>query len=61
MRLCEKVSQQCHVTADVTFYSQGLLKSEPLTRAFKSSAIVLRAEHVTTVSDLVDVTVKIRG
>ncbi len=61
MKLCEKVSEQCHATGDVTYHSLSLLKYEPLTRAFKSCSTVLRAEHVTTVSDLVVVTVKMRG
>jgi hypothetical protein len=55
MRLYERVSQQRHVIVDVTYHRPGLLKSELLVRVFKffkcllSSAIVLRAEHVTTV------------
>jgi hypothetical protein len=63
MRLSERVSQQCHMIGDVTYHRPSLLKYEPLARVFKffkSSAIVLRAEHVTSVSDLVDVTVKMR-
>jgi hypothetical protein len=50
-----------HVIGDVTCLKIGLLKSDSPTRAFKSSAIVLRAEHVTTVSDFVNVTVKMTG
>ena len=54
MRLYERVSQQCHVIGDVIYHRLSLLKSEPPTSDFK------RAEHVTTASDFVVITVKMR-
>ena len=61
MKLCERVSQNCLVIGDSVYHRPGVLKSETLSPTFKTSAIVLRAEHMNTVSDLLDVASKMNG
>ena len=46
---------------DVVYRSPALLRTEELTPQFQSSAICLRMEHMTSVTDLVEVTKKMEG
>ena len=61
MRLCERVSEHCYVCGDVVYHSPASLRSEELSPHFQTSAICLRMEHMTSVTDLVEVVTKMEG
>ena len=61
MRLCESVSDRCLVTGDVVHHRPGLLRQEEMSRDFRTSATVLRLEHINSVSDLMDAAQKMEG
>ena len=61
MKLCEKVSERCMIVGASVFHRPGLLKDEQLPDDFKTSAVLLRPEPMTTVTDLIRVTKMMEG
>ena len=61
MKLCEKISDKCLVVGDTVYHRPGLLKNEPITEDFNTSAILLKLEPMTTVTDLIQVAKKMEG
>ena len=61
MKLAERVTEQCYLCGDVVYRSPASLRTEELTPQFQTSAICLRMEHMTSVTDLVEDTKKMEG
>ena len=58
MKVCEKVSEKCLVVGNTVYQRPGLLKQEVITEEFCTSAISLKFEQMTTITDLIHVAKK---
>ena len=61
MKVCEKVSEKCLVVGNTVYQRPGLLKHEVITEEFGTSAISLKFEQMTTITDLIHVAKKMEG
>ena len=61
MRLCESISEKCYVIGDVVHHRPGLLKEEEIAPDFKTSGVVLRMEHMNSVTDILATSKKMAG
>ena len=61
MILAEALSPRCYIVGDYVYHRPGRLRNEDLPTAFKTSAVVLYLQHVTTVSDILACVQKMTG
>jgi len=61
MSLAEAVSSRCYIVGDFVYHRPGRLRTEDLPADYKTSAIVLYLQHVTTVSDILACVQKMTG
>lgn len=52
MNLCEAISDRCYIIGDNVCHRPGLFKDETLADDFQMSAVTLRLEEMTTVTDV---------
>ena len=61
MTLAEAVSSRCYIVGDHVYHRPGRLRNEDLPLDFKTSAVVLYLQQVTTVSDILACVKKMTG
>jgi len=61
MTLAEAVSPRCYIVGDYVYHRPGRLCNEDLPLDFKTSAVVLYLQHVTTVTDILACVQKMTG
>jgi len=61
MTLAEAVSARCYIVGDYVYRRPGRLRNEDLPLDFKTSAVVLYLQQVTTVTDILACVQKMTG
>lgn len=61
MTLAEAVSPRCYIVGDYVYHRPGRLRDEELSLDFRTSAVVLYLQQVTTVTDILTCVQKMTG